>query len=211
MTVNQFFNGTSNTGGTEEQNLVESNIIEVIQLSGHDIFYIPRTEVKIDEVLNENPLAKFESYHIIEMYLDNPTEFGGTGAILGPHGLEIDQQIQLTVSRKRFIEETSLPMPTEGDLLYWPLTKTLWQISKADHEPAPMWQLKELYVWTLKASLYNYSYEDFETGITEVDDDMNSDIFETEFNDADVLEDEARDILDFSETNPFGKHLPDEE
>jgi len=209
MAINQFMNGgASGHGDTSEQDLVESNIIEIIQLSGHDIYYIPRNEVNLDNLLNENGLASFDGHFIVEMYLDTPDQFGGEGMILGPHGLEINNSIQWTVSRKRYKEETSKVEPVPGDLLYWPLTNTIWEIKKVNHEPAGMWQLKQLYVWQISANLFTYSYQDFNTGIKQVDDDLNSDVFETPFDDKETIIEEAEEVLDFTEENPFGEIIP---
>lgn len=211
MAVNEFFQGPSGVGDTSEQNLVEDNIIETIQLAGQDLHYIPRSQNNVDEILNENPLAQFKSYKIIEFYLDSPVGFGGEGYVVGPHGLEINQQSKWTVSRKRFAEETgTFSGPNEGDLLYWPLNKTLWEIKRVNHEPEAMWQLKELYVYTVTANLFTYTYQDFTTGIAEVDNDMNSAIFTTPFDDSQAIEDAADDVLDFTEENPFGRITPKE-
>ncbi len=209
MTVNIFFQGgATGVGDASEQELVEQNIIEVIQLSGHDLNYIPRDQVNVDEILNEDPLAQFNTYHTVEMYLDTPVEYNGDGFVLGPHGLEVNIQTKWTVSRRRFTEETYGREPAEGDLIYWPLTKTLWEVKRVNYEAAPMWQLKQLYVYSLTCNLFTYTYQDFNTGIAEVDNDLNSNLFTTPFNDAQKIEDAAKSVLDFSEDNPFGDIIP---
>jgi len=58
--------------------------------------------------------------------------------------------------------------PAEGDVVYFPLTKSFFEIRKVDTEN-PFYQLGKLYVFTLRCELMQYSYEDFNTGVSEID------------------------------------------
>ena len=55
MATNVYFN----TGTQSEQNLYEDLMIEQLKIYGQDVFYIPRTLVKEDELLGEDVLSKF--------------------------------------------------------------------------------------------------------------------------------------------------------
>lgn len=138
--------------------------------------------------------------------------------------------------------------PSEGDVLYMPLTQSYFEIKRVESHD-PFYQLGKLYVYKLQCELIQYSSERFDTGNSEVDQieiDFSLDLENygmlledgsmllidspSYFNDLtgqliledipeiieqDLQSDNERfntialeeDILDFSETNPFGEIL----
>ena len=213
-------------GTYSEQNLTESLIIESIRQYGREFYYIPRTLVAVDDILGEDPLSKFENAYMIECYIDNVENFGGNGAFMSKFGLFIEEQAQLTVARKRWEElvasagTTVLPnRPAEGDLMYFPLTKGLFEIKFVEHQN-PFYQLGKLYVYKLKIELFQYSSERITTDVPEINNfalDMTFDIAADPNTPADPehrntfdnqeLQTEAGTgdkILNFNERNPFG-------
>lgn len=58
--------------------------------------------------------------------------------------------------------------PTEGDLIYFPLTGKVYEIMHVEHE-AVFYQLGRLYTYDIRCELFEYSSERFETGNTEID------------------------------------------
>jgi len=211
MTVNNYFAGTYGVGSANEQDLVESNIIEMIQMAGYDFFYIPRTLFNPDDFFNEVPNSRFEAYHTLEMYIGNVTDFNGQGDLMSKFGLMVEDKIELICSRKRFYEETGVENPSEGDLIYFPLTKHLFEIDFVEDEPGQVasvgqfYSLSRLYTFVFQCTLFEYSYEDFTTGVTELDTALDSTTYTTPFEKNNVINNEANNYLDFSETNPFGE------
>jgi hypothetical protein len=143
------------------------------------MYYIPRTLVGKDEILGEDRLSEFKSAYPIEMYLENVTGFEGQGAFIQKFGLMMEQTATLTVARRRWEQligrfgQTIIPnRPCEGDLLYFPLTKGLFEIKFVKHQD-PFYQLGKLYVFTLEVELFQYSSEHIDTGVKEID------VFET--------------------------------
>ena len=55
MPTNVYFD----TGTRPEQNLYEDLMIEQLKIYGQDVFYIPRTLVKEDDLFGEDTLSKF--------------------------------------------------------------------------------------------------------------------------------------------------------
>ncbi len=209
-----FSHGTRN-----EQYLLEDLIIESITIWGQEFYYIPRTLIAKDEILGEDRLSKFQNAYPIDMYLETVDGFEGQGAFIQKFGLMMEQSATLTVARRtweRTIAKhggTILPnRPCEGDLLYFPLTKGLFEIKFVEHQD-PFYQLKKLYVYRLQVELFQYASERMETGISDID------VFETlkttdinQQSDADVVQSygdnnefrlEAQDII-FDSSNPFG-------
>jgi Virus neck protein len=223
MPVNSLFP----RGATSEQNLVEGLIIESIKMYGQEFYYIPRTLVAVDEILGEDSLSEFNNAYQIEAYVDNVDGFGGAGAFMSKFGLFIEEQAQLTIARRRWEQlvgqhgTTVIPdRPAEGDLLYFPLTKGLFEIKFVEHQN-PFYQLGRLYVYKLKVELFQYSSERINTDVEEINQialDMTFDINGT--NPSTALP-EKRDyfsntelesaagtgdkILNFDEHNPFGE------
>lgn len=171
MPTNVYFTqGTKN-----EQYLVEDLIIESLKIYGQEFFYIPRTLVAKDEILGEDRLSQFKSSFPIEMYFENVDSFAGQGAFIQKFGLMMEQSATLVVARRRWDQlvgrygQTQLPnRPNEGDLLYFPLTKGLFEIKFVQHQD-PFYQLGKLYVYKLQVELFQYSSERIDTGIAEVD------------------------------------------
>ena len=62
-----------------EQNLYEDLIIESLKIYGEDVYYLPRTLLNRDNILNEDPASKFDDAYIIEAYIENVEGFEGQG------------------------------------------------------------------------------------------------------------------------------------
>ncbi len=162
-------------GRLSEQNLYEDVIIESLKIYGQDMHYIPRDYVKIDEILGEDPISSFDSSYILEMYVDNVDGFDGEGDLFSKFGVEIRDAVTLTVSKRRWKQAVkkydngiALDRPSEGDLIYVPYSKKLFEIMHVEHEQ-PFYQLNNLPVYKLRCELFEYQGEDFDTGIVEVD------------------------------------------
>lgn len=176
-TTNLYFN---NYAFTQEQNLIENLIIESIKIYGIEVFYLPRTLVKEDHLFGEDVLSKFEHAYPVEMYIKSVDGFQGDGDFLSKFGLEIRDEMVLTVSRRRFGEEISIgestpvneeegiARPSEGDLLYFPLNGKIFEVKFVEHE-AIFYQMGSLQTYDLTLELFEYSHEEINTGIDQID------------------------------------------
>ena len=158
-----------------EQNLYEDIIIESLKMYGQDVYYLPRTLIGEDKILGDEVPARFGSAHKIEMYIENTEGFDGEGDLFTRFGVEIRDEATLIVSRRRWIQQVqrldetvSSVRPLEGDMIYLPLSHKLFQITHVEHEQ-PFYQLSNLPVFKLRVQLAEYSDEDLDTGITEID------------------------------------------
>ena len=164
MALNPYFNKFKNS---PEQNLIEELTIETIKIHGSEMFYIPRTMLNKDDFFGEAAYSRFGSFKMIEMYMDTTTAFEG-GDTFTKFGFEIRDSVKFTVSRKRFERETGQKRPMEGDLLYHPLNRGLFEIKFVEHEN-PFYQLGKLVSFQLTCELFQYSEEKMDTGIPEID------------------------------------------
>jgi len=165
MATNSYF-----TRQNSERNVVEDLTIESIKIHGLDMVYIPRTLVNEDTIFGEDTLSKFTAGNYIEMYLESVDGFGGDGDFYSKFGLEIRDTVSLVVSKKRFeqVMSSTTTKPREGDLIYFPLSKGLFEIKFVEHEN-PFYQLGKLYTYKLSCELFTYSQEEIDTGFSDVD------------------------------------------
>ena len=172
MTTNVFFSrGTPN-----EQHLYEDLAIEAIQIFGHDVFYIPRTLVNKDELFGEDALSRFDDAYGIEMWMETQEGYEGEKELISRFGLEIRDETTFVVSRRRWDNTVSSDAnlivssrPDEGDLIYMPTVKKLFEISFVDHDD-PFYQVDNLPVYKLYCRTFEYSSEVLDTGIYAIDD-----------------------------------------
>jgi hypothetical protein len=174
MAINPYINTTSYT---QEQNLVEDITVEIIKGMGQDCVYVPRKYLNIDKIFGEDPGSSFEKTYTIEMYIQTFRGFDGTDMI-GQFGLEIKDKVTLVMARKRFKEQvtrddSSIIRPREGDLIYFPLSKSLFEINFVEHEN-PFYPLGRLYSYFITAELFTYSYEKINTKNTNINNVMNT-------------------------------------
>lgn len=212
MPTNTYF---APNGNPQENRLVDDLWAESIQAYGYDLFYIPRTMVNTDKILGSDFMTKFVTEALpIEMYVDSVQGFGGDGDFMSKFGLEIRDTIDFTCSRSKFDEIITRRYPTimrpmEGDLIYFPLSKGLFEIRFVEHEN-PFYQLNKLYAYKITCELFKYGQEKLSTGIPDVDaleqelSDI-SDQTKSPYAENATIETENT-LQDFTETNPFGSY-----
>ena len=107
MAVNKAFHTNNSTAITSEKNLYSDLVKEAIQIFGHDVYYIDRTTVAIDNVLGEDSLSKFTSQVPIEMYVENAEGgYEGEKELMSQFGLENRNELTLVVHKERFQDLT---------------------------------------------------------------------------------------------------------
>ena len=163
------------TGTIPEQRLYEDLIIEQLRAFGQEVFYLPRTLVNEDTILGEDPLSEFNDAYLIEMYVENIEGYDGEKELMTKFGLDIQNEVTFVVARRRWEQLISIDQnlivstrPNEGDLVYFPRTKHLFEISFVDHDD-PFYQVQNLPVYKLKCRSFDYSSEQIDTGIVEID------------------------------------------
>ena len=165
MATNLYFN---NVTSYAEQELINELTSEVIKIHGMDVFYIPRTVVKEDLIMGEDVLSKFTTAYEIEMYLKGTEGFGGEGDLVSKFGLDVRDEVIFTVHKDRFNLATDMDKPLEGDLVFLPINKGLFEIKFVEHEQ-PFYQAGKNYSFDITCELYQYSQEQLETGIVDID------------------------------------------
>lgn len=219
-------------GINKEQDLLEDLVVESIKHRGMDLMYIPRTIVDVNELFSEDRFSTFDEVFEIEMYPINQTGYEGQGDLLSKFGIQIDHTGTFIVARRRWSQESkdieSLQLshrPSEGDMLYYPLSKSLFKINHVEPS-SPFFQLSSRYVWTLKVSLVDYTYHEINTGNSEIDTlftsinsemipefDSEGELIEVEVGEKqrrhkghnEIMTDKATTLIDWDSSDPFGE------
>lgn len=153
-----------NEGYAPEQDLYEDLTIEALQFYGQDFRYVPREIVRKDDLFGEDTGSRFTDGYDVEMYVENLEGYEGQ-ELFQKFGVEIRDEGTLVVARKRWNEEVGTPgsmkRPREGDLVYVPFSKSIFEITFVEHEE-PFYQLNNLPVYKLRVSLFEYNGEDLD-------------------------------------------------
>ncbi len=157
---------------------------------GIDVYYIPRNFIREATIMREVTSSAFRSYFIIESYLNNFDGYGGQGDIMSKFGIQVKDELTLTISRERYEDYIApflnsrmlflmntpndsgslqvIQRPREGDLIYFPLGRRLFEIKYVEHEQ-PFYQLGTGYTYELQCELFEYEDEILNTTIDEID------------------------------------------
>ena len=156
-----------------EQNLYEDIIIESLKTYGQDVYYLPRSIVNENKVFGDDIPSAFNSSYKIEMYIENSEGFDGEGDLFTKFGVEIRDAATFIVSRRRWgglVNQSSndidqIERPAEGDLIYLPLSKSMFEIMHVEHE-SPFYQLSNLPTYKMRCELFVYNDETFDTSLS---------------------------------------------
>ena len=161
-----------------EQNLVEDLVVESLRMYGHNVYYLPRKIVNEDTILGDAANSSFEDAYEVEMYLEGVEGFEGEGDLYSKFGVEVRDTANFVISRRSWERFVSLDAnlatglrPNEGDLIYFPLSKSLFEINFVEHED-PFYQMNKLFVFKMQCSLFEYSGEKFDTEVVALDTDL---------------------------------------
>ncbi len=158
-----------------EQNLFEDLVIESLQMFGQDVYYLPREIVNKDKIFLDDVPSRFSDAYKVEMYIENTEGFEGEGDLFTKFGIELRDQATFIVSRRRWVQlvgkrlEVANFRPREGDLIYLPMSESMFEIRRVETE-TPFYQLKDLPTFRLQCELFEYSDEDFDTGVDTIQD-----------------------------------------
>lgn len=166
-------------GSPSEQRLVQDLINEQLKMYGQDVLYMPRRIIGENTIIKEITASKFDDSFRIEAYLINSEGFGGNGDLLSKFGVRSNDEINLIISKERYddfispllklwpADELKLATrPQEGDLIYFPLDESLFEIKYIEGKK-PFYQLNSLYVYELRCE--RFEYEDEIIDVPEVD------------------------------------------
>ena len=162
-------------GSAQEQTFMENLIVESIEIYGQDIYYLPRTYVNKDTIFTEVESSTFTQALQVRAYINNVEGWEGQGELLSKFGVRIEDKTTFVFSREKFtsaVDDNAVlnveGRPNEGDLIWFPAAKHLFEIKFVEAE-RPFYQLGKGYVWECQCELFEYADEDLDTGVAEID------------------------------------------
>ena len=162
-------------GSAQEQKFIENLIVESIEIYGQNIYYLPRTYVNRDTILNEVETSNFTQALAVRAYVNNVEGWEGQGELLSKFGVRVEDKTTFIFSREKFtsaVDDNAVlnveGRPNEGDLIWFPATKHLFEIKFVEAE-RPFYQLGKGFVWECQCELFEYSDENIDTGVAEID------------------------------------------
>ncbi len=173
-------------GSQGEQGLVQDLINEQLRTYGLDCHYIPRKLMTSRTIMREVTESRFDQAFPLEAYLMNVDGYAGQGDILTKFGVRVTTEATFVISRERF-EESVAPFleqqeddyevsnrPREGDLLFSPLGKKLFEIKYVEFEK-PNYQLRKNYTYQLTCEVFEYEDEVIDTNVNIIDEVVQTD------------------------------------
>ena len=190
--TNPFF--TATTGYSGEQNLVDNLVIEQIAMFGLDLLYMPRENLNLDTLLHESTESAFSLALSIPMYLKSFDGYDNSLEMLTKFGVRSSDEITLVMSRSQwnsyyapyvksyYNAQRGVPSdtplnplqgeiarrPKEGDVIFFPYDGGLFEVKYVQFDQ-PFYQLGKGYVFELQCEKFEYSGENFDTGIDQID------------------------------------------
>jgi hypothetical protein len=182
-----------------EQNLYEDILIEAIQFYGQDVYYLPREIVDREEIFLDSIQSQFSDAYKVEVYIENTDAFDGEGDLFTKFGIELRDQATFVIARRRWRELVGDRLadnqfrPREGDVIYLPLSESLFEVKKVETE-SPFYQLSQLPQFRMQCELFEFSDEDFDTGIESIDQVEEESAFQYELIMEDVGDDQSYSV-----------------
>lgn len=216
MASNPYYNFYNQSN---EQDLMEDLIVESIRQYGHDVFYLPRDINILEELMTEPITQSFNHALGVEVFVQSWDHYGGEGQLLSKFGLEIRDQMKFIVTKRshnQFIKPTTgKERPQEGDCIYIPMLKNIYQISFVSDSNPAFYLLGKNYAWEITCDLLEFNNEKFNTGNAIIDalnpqfEHVNDPDYDLENYDQTAqnkyIQEESDEIIDWTEKNPFGE------
>ena len=148
---------------------------------GQDMYYIPRTLVREDTLMGDDTYSEFNDARLIEIYIKDVDGFSGEVDVISRFGLEIHDEITFTVAVRRYRElgfstaedvaDGRDRIPKEGDLIFFPLVESLFEIITVADQPYGdiFYQTGSLQGYDMKCVLFEYTDQKFDTGVEAID------------------------------------------
>jgi len=147
-----------------------------------------------------------------QLQIETATDSTSSGSIQLESGTISDSQISYILNET---VATDADRPFEGDIIYHPTLKKLFEINFVDHDD-PFHQLDSNPVYKLKCRLFDFGSDELSTGITEIDaitDDLSvassDDKFALENETGSIIIENAEDTGDVEYLVQEGYHIGD--
>ncbi|MGL6228662.1 MAG: hypothetical protein ACRC3J_05580 [Culicoidibacterales bacterium] len=191
---------------TNSQSLHDYLAAESIQMRGVECFYIRREFVNFDHIFGEDLQNKFKKAYKVAVYINSFDGFEGQKDFFSKFGMQVNDEVSLSISPQLFNHQCDGQDAREGDLIYWPMDNSLFEVTWVERKPA-FFQLGKNSIYKVTAQKFVYSGEEIDvkfdpSKFTDDDDlipinnlDNRQDINEPEFAEDKQISDEADEFV----------------
>jgi hypothetical protein len=110
------------------------------------------------------------------MYFETSEGFAGQRELINKFGLEIREDTTFVIAKRSWQNQVDNPMtqivegrPNEGDIIYFPLMNSFFEIQFVEDQQ-PFFQLGNLPVYKFRVTRWEYSSEELNRRVDEIDD-----------------------------------------
>ena len=184
-----------------ESSLYKAATDEVCESMGIDFKYILKSLVKPDHIFGEDTLKTFNGNRSITFLIENYENFEGVDNLFSKFGFEVDNRLMLLIEKDRFKTYIGRE-PENDDLVYHPNSGKIFKVIHVQKNENFFQMNGGQDRYRLTCELFTPSYEDYETGINEVDalndiEDSNNTLEKDQF------EEEIANALNLDESDLF--------
>ncbi len=154
--VNPYFNWVNNQN---EQSLSDMLVAEAIINRGVESVYIRRDMDNVDLVFGEDPLSYFRRNFRMALYVESFDGWDGDNDWFSKFGYQVNDEMSVCVNPKLFAQQGDGQAPLMGDLIYFPLANSLFEITWVEKED-PWYMNGALPMRKLKMQKFVYSGEE---------------------------------------------------
>lgn len=141
------------------QSLFDVLVAESIQMRGVECYYIPRELNNVDLLFGEDIESKFNKAYKFAAYLDSFEAYSGANTFYSKFGMSVNDEVTISINPNLFKYQTSGLTTKEGDLIYFPMDKSLFEITWV--EPySPFYQAGKNAIQKITAQKFVYSGEE---------------------------------------------------
>jgi hypothetical protein len=148
------FNNHFNT-----QSLADTLVAEAIQMRGVECYYIPREYVKPDQLFGEDLQNKFTKAWMFAAYVNSFEGYEGANSFFSKFGMQVSDEITLSINPGLFKHQTDGSEPREGDLIYFKMDNSLFEINWVEPYD-PFYQVGRNATRKITAGKFIYSGEE---------------------------------------------------
>lgn len=141
------------------QILADVLVAESIQMRGVECYYVPREYVSPDLIFGEDLKNKFTKAWKFAAYLNSFEGYEGAKSFFSNFGMQVQDEVTLSINPNLFKHQVNGKEPKEGDLIYFPMDNSLFEINWVEPYD-PFYQLGKNAIRKITAGKFIYSGEE---------------------------------------------------
>lgn len=161
------------------QTLADVLVAESIQMRGVEAYYIKREYVKPDMLFGEDLQNKFTQAYKIAIYINTFDSYEGQREIFSKYQMTVNDEMTFSVNPNLFEHQTDGHKPKEGDLLYFPMDNSLFELIWVEPRD-PFYQVGQNAIRKITAQKFIYSGEEIKPELQKTELDIDFDVSDLE-------------------------------